>query len=119
MMDLLLHQHNIMANQGTTVDVNSQILSSPSNGQEGSYTGTRSYFGSIEFNNLESEFGKTSISGGGPLNIPAARIQYYKMMGYYTIGAVFEIWIALNAPNSTPPSGHSLSNITVSSTWLA
>lgn len=108
-----------MSDLGTTVDINSQNLSSPSNGQEGMPSGDKSYFGSMEFNFLESEFGTTFISGGGPLNIPASRIQYYKMMGYYSIGSVYEIWIALNAPNSTPPSGHSLQNITVTSTWLA
>ncbi len=108
-----------MSELGTTVDINSQELSSPSNGQEGIPPGDKSYFGSMEFNDLTSDFGTTSISGGGPLTIPTARIQYYKMIGYYLAGSVFEVWVALNAPSSTPPSGHSLQDITVSSTWLA
>jgi hypothetical protein len=108
-----------MSDLGITVDINAQDLSSPSNGQEGFASGAKSYFGSMEFNFLESERGETFISGGGPLNIPQPRIQYYKMVGYYSVGSVYEVWITLNAPNSTPPSGHSLQNITVSSTWLA
>lgn len=108
-----------MVDQGITVDLNAQDLSSPSSGQEGPIDGSKSYFGGMSFNFRESDFGVTYISGGGPLELPTSRIQYYKMVGYYAIDAVYEVWIALNAPNSTPPSGHSLQNITVSSTWLA
>lgn len=38
---------------------------------------------------------------------------YYKMQGYFMSGAVYETWIAIDAPNLTPPSGHSLINIAV------
>lgn len=118
-MVLLLHRHKIMVDQGITVDLNAQELSSPSSGQEGPISGSKGYFGSMEFNFKEGDLGITYISGGGPLTLPASRIQYYKMIGYYAVGSVYEVWITLNAPNSTPPSGHSLQNITVSSTWLA
>lgn len=42
---------------------------------------------------------------------------YYKMQGYYVTGAVYETWVAIGAPNLTPPSGHSLINISVVGKW--
>lgn len=42
---------------------------------------------------------------------------YYKMQGYFVSGAVTETWIAIDAPNFTPPSGHSLINIAVVGQW--
>lgn len=49
------------------------------------------------------------LIGGG---IPA-QITYYKMQGWYVAGSVYETWTSANAPNSTPPSGHTLSDIKV------
>jgi hypothetical protein len=49
------------------------------------------------------------LIGGG---IPAS-ITYYKMQGWYAAGSTYETWTSANAPNSTPPSGHTLSDIKV------
>jgi hypothetical protein len=53
----------------------------------------------------------SNLSGTGGL-IETVTV-YYKMQGYYIPGAVYETWVAANAPNNTPPSGHSLINIVV------
>ncbi len=51
-------------------------------------------------------------------NVSGTTVQtYYKMQGFYLTGAVYETWIAVGAPNLTPPSGHSLINISVVSKW--
>jgi hypothetical protein len=44
-------------------------------------------------------------------------ITYYKMQGYYVAGAVYETWVGIGSPNTNPPSGHTLINITVVSTF--
>ncbi len=35
----------------------------------------------------------------------------FKMQGFYTTGAVWEVWTSYGFPNLTPPSGHTLVNI--------
>jgi hypothetical protein len=35
----------------------------------------------------------------------------YRMSGYYVAGLVWETWISYGYPNTTPPSGHSLVNL--------
>jgi hypothetical protein len=42
---------------------------------------------------------------------------YYKMRGYYGVGSVYETWVEINAPDTTPPSGHVLSNVVIVSSW--
>jgi hypothetical protein len=37
-------------------------------------------------------------------------VPQFKMTGYFS--GVPEVWTAYNYPNTTPPSGHTLSNIT-------
>jgi hypothetical protein len=36
----------------------------------------------------------------------------YKMQGWYSSGSVYETWTAYAYPNTTPPSGHTLTGIT-------
>lgn len=50
------------------------------------------------------------LLGGG---VPDTHVIYYKMQGWYAAGSVYENWVSTNAPNYTPPSGHSLSNIVI------
>ena len=50
--------------------------------------------------------------GGGGGRIPGV-VHYYKMRGYYVAGAVFETWVAIGSPSSTPPSGHTLQHVQV------
>lgn len=35
----------------------------------------------------------------------------YKNQGYYVAGSVFEEWVTSGAPSTTPPSGHTLTDI--------
>lgn len=49
--------------------------------------------------------------GGGGTSVTI----YYKMQGYYIAGATYETWIAVNAPNTSNPSGHPLINIVIAS----
>jgi hypothetical protein len=42
---------------------------------------------------------------------------YYKMRGYYVVGAVYETYVVANNPNTPPPSGHTLIDIAIVSTW--
>jgi hypothetical protein len=44
-----------------------------------------------------------------PLTVEAT--EEFKMTGYYVAGAAYETWTAYGAPNTSPPSGHSLVNI--------
>jgi hypothetical protein len=43
----------------------------------------------------------------------ASSTTLYYMCGYYVAGLVFENWTSRGAPSLTPPSGHTLSNITI------
>jgi hypothetical protein len=38
-------------------------------------------------------------------------VPQYKMTGYYAAGSTYETWTSFNYPNTTPPSGHTLTNI--------
>jgi len=42
---------------------------------------------------------------------PPSTITYYKIRGFYVVGGVYETWVSSN-PDSSPPSGHTLTNIT-------
>lgn len=39
-------------------------------------------------------------------------VPQFKMSGYYVSGATYETWTSYGFPNTTPPSGHALTNIT-------
>lgn len=49
---------------------------------------------------------------GGSAGLPAVNT-YYKMQGWYAAGSVYETWISVNSPNTTPPSGHTLTGVKV------
>ena len=57
-----------------------------------------------------------NIEGGGGGGGPTITT-YYKMRGYYVAGSVYETWVVTEAPSITPPSGHTLSNVVIISTW--
>ena len=44
-------------------------------------------------------------------------VTYYKMRGYYVAGGVYETYTTIGAPSETPPSGHTLTNVAIVSTW--
>lgn len=52
-----------------------------------------------------------NISGGSSVTT------YYKMRGYYAIGAVYETYVVSGAPSSNPPSGHTLTDVSIISIW--
>jgi hypothetical protein len=56
-----------------------------------------------------------SISGTAYDN---ALTVFYKMRGYYAAGTEYEIYIAEGAPSSIPPSGHTLTNVTIMASWI-
>lgn len=58
---------------------------------------------------ISSRYSNLSSTGGLIETVTV----YYKMQGYYVPGSVYETWVAINAPNNFPPSGHSLINIVV------
>lgn len=62
---------------------------------------------------ISSRYSNLSSTGG----LVETVTLYYKMQGYYVPGAVYETWVAINAPNTFPPSGHSLTNIVVVSVF--
>lgn len=47
----------------------------------------------------------------GVITAAAIANTLYKNQGYYVAGAVFEEWITSGAPNTVPPSGHTLTEI--------
>jgi hypothetical protein len=52
-------------------------------------------------------------------NVVGGTTTYYKMRGYYTIGSVYETYVVIGAPSSTPPSGHVLTDVAIVATWQA
>lgn len=65
------------------------------------------------------DYGFTS-SGGAPLAVPSnpiVLVNYYKMRGFYAIGSVYETWIVTDVPSVTPPSGHTLNNVSIEAYW--
>lgn len=43
---------------------------------------------------------------------------YYKLQGFNTTTGKYEVWFSMGKPLLTPPSGHTLSNISVVLTWI-
>jgi len=62
--------------------------------------------------NVPTLFNVEGGGGGGP-----TVTTYYKMRGYYVAGAVYETWVVTGDPSVTPPSGHTLTNVVIVSTW--
>lgn len=58
--------------------------------------------------------GRTSNVGA---IIGIVEITYYKMQGFFAAGSVYETWVGVGSPNTSPPSGHTLTNIVVVSTF--
>lgn len=44
-------------------------------------------------------------------------IRFYKLRGYYVAGSMFETWVTKD-PDAAPPSGHTLTNISIVDTWV-
>lgn len=115
-MDQLLHYKGNMADQGNTIDVISYPRISPANCFSGLPTSARGYYNQEYALSIERDFGNTVIYQTG-FSIPNTNIQYFKIRGYYVAGSTYEVWISQVVPNLTPPSGHTLTNITIVSTW--
>ena len=56
-----------------------------------------------------------------PSPLPLTALTYYKMVGYYATGSVYESFVATNAPSLAtvvnPNTGHTLINTYVSAFW--
>lgn len=55
----------------------------------------------------QASWGPGNARMTGPTIVPQ-----YKMHGYYVAGVTYEEWVAYGYPNTTPPSGHTLVNVT-------
>jgi hypothetical protein len=60
-----------------------------------------------DFNTMQMAHGPMNVKLTAPSLVPE-----YKMTGYYATGLVYESWTSFGFPNTTPPSGHTLTNIT-------
>lgn len=66
-----------------------------------------------------NEYGATS-NGGSQLAVPTnppVLVTYFKMRGFYAVGGVYETWIVTGNASLTPPSGHTLTNISITASW--
>ena len=55
-------------------------------------------------------------------SIPGTRFSftyYFKMRGYYAAGDTYEIYVVADDPFTTPPSGHTLTQLIILSTWTS
>lgn len=59
---------------------------------------------------------KVSILFIGTFGVSTTK--FFLMQGYYTVGSVFETWVCSGSPSLTVPSGHSLVQVDVASTWV-
>ncbi len=51
--------------------------------------------------------------GPNPSNLVSPTlVPQFKMTGYYVTGSVYETWTSYDYTNTTPPSGHTLTNVT-------
>ena len=74
------------------------------------------------FNTFKAVANETEV--GNTILFPASAydalvepsIRFYKIRGYYAAGSTFETWVSQYA-DSSPPSGHTLQNISVVDTW--
>lgn len=88
-------------------------------GYKGQYSGS---FGSQDF--LSFFVGATYVTPSPIVNEDAiAKLTtgfniYYKMEGYNTSTQQYENWHSMGAPLLVPPSGHTLTNISVVASWI-
>lgn len=61
---------------------------------------------STEFTHRGGDDGFIVLNSGAT----QAQILYFKNQGYYVSGAVFEEWVTTSAPQTLPPSGHTLAD---------
>lgn len=62
-----------------------------------------------------------AASGSGIVPLPRVNTVYYKMVGYYISGAVYESFVVSTSPTAAsvtnPNTGHALVNTRVAATW--
>lgn len=65
----------------------------------------------------------TNSNAGTTLPTPPTATVYYKMVGYYVTGAVYESFVVTGSPTSAsttnPNTGHALINTFVAQTWTS
>jgi hypothetical protein len=63
-----------------------------------------------------------AASGSGVVPLPRVNTIYYKMVGYYVSGAVYEAFVVTGAPSAAsvtnPNTGHALVNTRVAASWI-
>lgn len=51
-------------------------------------------------------------------NITPGLNTYFKLQGFNPVTGKYEIWHCMNIPVTTPPSGDTLQNVSIISTWI-
>lgn len=92
-------------NQENSVSNNFRI-----EGHESNSSQINQPYGFIGVNQPRS-FNVTGGGGGGGSTI------YYKMRGFFVSGSVYETYVVTGSPSATPPSGHTLIDVAIVSTW--
>ena len=66
--------------------------------------------------------GTIAASGGNSVPLPHTNIVYYKMVGYYTVGLVYESFVVTTSPTAesvtNPNNGHALVKTRVAASWI-
>lgn len=113
-----------MADLGTTIIIESSLLT-PANGKEGAPSTNSGANPAIVVpfgypNDFDSDRGSTLLfpSSVKDAFLASSKIKYFLMRGWYAAGSTYESWVAIGAPNSTPPTGRSLSDIIIVMSWL-
>jgi hypothetical protein len=114
--------------QGTSINYDGEKLVTPAQ-----YTGNpqqkNGSYGIIVVgftfpNDRDTELGSTFLSKTSipsPLPFASNLLAYYKMVGYYVTGGIYESFVVIGAPSLAttvnPNTGHTLTNTYVSAVW--
>lgn len=114
------------SDRGTTINVFVEFKITPAGGQLGNPTSNKGVYGVIpSAANEITDRGVTSPSTAYPgysgYTGTTTLTKYYKMVGYYVTGAVYEEFISVGAPSASsatnPNTGHALIDCYVSTFW--
>lgn len=120
----LLHTGDTVFQDGYTVQDDGQKKRTPGNGVQGIPGGTYGSYDLVQITSPDSDEGATNYNRTNPAlanGTGTIFTRYYKMVGYYSTGAVYETFIITGAPatgtTTNPNTGHTLINTFVASFW--
>jgi len=112
--------------QGTSINYDGEKLVTPAQytGNPQQINGTYGFIvvGYQSPNGRNTDIGSSVLYKSPiPSPLPFTALTYYKMVGYYATGSVYESFVATNAPSLAtvvnPNTGHILTNTYVSAQW--